>query len=346
VLVARVFSGIQPTGEMQLGNFLGAVQRWVSEQPPAGSAAATNGDAIFCVVDLHALTVPYSADDLRASTRRMAMLLMAAGLEPERSLLFVQSHVRAHAELTWVLNCSASMGELRRMTQFKEKVAKLDDKGQEFVSVGLFDYPVLMASDILLYDTEEVPVGEDQRQHVELTRDIALRFNHNFGETFVVPKATFPTVGARIMDLQQPTKKMSKSDESPQGVVRVLDDPKSITKKIKSAVTDSETEVRHDREAKPGVSNLIEIYGVVTGKKLAEVEAEFTGQQYGAFKTAVAEAVVEFLRPVQERYAELEADPAEVDRRLAHGADVAESKAEDVLGRAMNAAGLLARPRA
>jgi tryptophanyl-tRNA synthetase len=338
--MARVFSGIQPTGEKHLGNYLGAIRRWVDHQPPSGSPAAAAHDAIFCVVDLHAMTLPYDPAELTASTRRLATLLMAAGLTPDRSLLFVQSHVRAHAELTWVLNCTASFGELRRMTQFKEK-----SEGQEFVSVGLFDYPVLMASDILLYDTEEVPVGDDQRQHVELTRDVATRFNHHYGETFVVPKATFPEVGARIMDLQIPTKKMSTSDGSPQGTVLLQEDPKAITKKIKSAVTDSETEVRHDRDAKPGVSNLIEIYAAVTGATIPAVEKEFGGSQYGAFKTAVADAVVEFLRPLQTRCAELEADPGEVDRGLALGADRAEARAEEVLGRAMRAAGLLPRPR-
>src|SRR5262245_15926605 len=338
--MARVFSGIKPTGEMQLGNYLGAVRHWVDDQPEPGSAAAEHHDAIFCVVDLHAMTQPYEPAELTATTRRLATWLMAAGLTPDRSLLFVQSHVRAHAELTWVLNCTASFGELRRMTQFKEK-----SDGQEFVSVGLFDYPVLMASDILLYDTDEVPVGDDQRQHVELTRDIALRFNHHYGDTFVIPKATFPEVGARIMDLQSPTKKMSKSEDSPQGTILLREDPKAIAKKIRSAVTDSETEVRHDRKAKHGISNLIEIYGAVTGSSIKSIEKEFAGQQYGAFKGAVADAVVAFIEPVQARYAELEADPAEVDRRLALGADMAEAKAEEVLGRAMRAAGLLPRPR-
>jgi tryptophanyl-tRNA synthetase len=338
--VARVFSGIKPTGDMHLGNFLGAVQRWVAEQPPPGSEAAKHHDAIFCVVDLHAMTLPWDPAELTEATRNLATMLMAAGLELDRSLLFVQSHVRAHAELTWVLNCIATFGELRRMTQFKEK-----SDGQESVSVGLFDYPVLMTSDILLYDTDEVPVGDDQRQHVELARDVAQRFNHHFGETFVVPKATFPAVGARIMDLQEPTKKMSKSDESPQGTVLVLDPPQVVAKKIKSAVTDSGKEIRHDRDAKPGVANLIEIYGAVTGLSIADVERTFDGQGYGAFKRAVADATVEYLRPVQERYASLAADPAEVERRLALGADIADAKAEEVLGRAMRAAGLLARPR-
>jgi tryptophanyl-tRNA synthetase len=337
--MARVFSGIKPTGEVQLGNYLGAVRRWVDSQPAPGSEAARNGDAVYCVVDLHAMTVAYEPAELTRLTRELATVLMAAGLDDDRSLLFVQSHVRAHTELTWLLNCVATFGELRRMTQFKEKAG-----GQESVTVGLFDYPVLMAADILLYDTDEVPVGDDQRQHVELARDIAIRFNHSFGETFVVPKATFPAVGARIMDLQSPTKKMSKSEDSPQGTVLLLEDPKSITKKIKAAVTDSETEVRHDRDHKPGISNLIEIYSAVTGAGIPAVEGEFAGSGYGAFKTAVAEAVVEYLRPLQQRYAELAADPREVERRLAIGAERADAKAEPVLAKAIRNAGLLPRP--
>jgi tryptophanyl-tRNA synthetase len=343
--MARVFSGIKPTGEMQLGNYLGAVRRWVDTQPPAGSPEALDHHAIFCVVDLHAMTMPWDPGELNASTRRLATLLAAAGLGGDRSLLFVQSHVRAHAELTWLLNCIASFGELRRMTQFKDKSAKEGEAGVESASVGLFDYPVLMVSDILLYDTAEVPVGDDQRQHVELARDIAIRFNARFGDTFVVPKATFPTVGARVMDLQHPDRKMSKSDDSPQGTILVLDPPKTIEKKIKSAVTDSGSEVRHDRETKPGVANLIEIYSAVTGRSITDIEREFDGKQYGVFKMAVAEAVVEYLRPVQERFQELIADPGEIDRRLAVGADAAEAIAEPVLARASRAAGLLPRPR-
>jgi tryptophanyl-tRNA synthetase len=343
--MARVFSGIKPTGEMHLGNFLGAVRRWVDTQPPAGSDEARDHHAIFCVVDLHAMTMPWDPAELTESTRRLASILIAAGLGGERSLLFVQSHVRAHAELTWVLNCVASFGELRRMTQFKDRVARQGEAAAESLSAGFFDYPVLMCSDILLYDTVEVPVGDDQRQHVELARDIAIRFNSRFGETFVVPKATFPTVGARVMDLQHPENKMSKSEDSPQGTILVLDPPKSIEKKIKSAVTDSGSEVRHDRDAKPGVSNLIEIYAAATGASIADVEKEFDGKQYGAFKGAVADAVVEYLRPVQDRFDALMADPAEVDRRLRLGADAAEAIAEPVLERASTAAGLLPRPR-
>jgi len=337
-VVARVFSGIQPSGDMHLGNFIGAVSRWVDAQPPAGSDAARRHDAIFCVVDLHAMTKVWDPAQLTATTRQVATLLLASGLDPERCVLFVQSHVRAHTELTWLLNCTATVGELRRMTQFKEK-----SEGQESLSVGFFDYPVLMASDILLYDTEEVPVGEDQRQHVELTRDIAIRFNGRFGDVFTVPKATLPAFGARVMDLQTPSKKMSKSEESPQGTVGVLDEPKAIVKKFKAAVTDSDTEVRHDRDAKPGVSNLIEIQAAVTGATIADVEREFGAGGYGAFKSAVADAVVEYLRPVRERYDALAADPGEVDRLLAIGADAATCMAENVLARAMNAAGLLPR---
>ncbi|MDQ1509740.1 MAG: tryptophanyl-tRNA synthetase [Actinomycetota bacterium] len=341
--MARVFSGIKPTGEMHLGNYLGAVRRWVDDQPAAGSESAAGHDAVFCVVDLHALTAPYDPVELTTATRRLATMLLASGLDPQRCLLFVQSHVRAHAELTWLLNCTATFGELRRMTQFKEKSAREGAGGQESVSVGLFDYPVLMAADILLYDTDEVPVGDDQRQHVELTRDVALRFNHQFGDVFTIPKATFPPLGARIMDLQDPTKKMSKSDESPQGTILVLEDAKGITKKIKSAVTDSETSVRHDRDTKPGISNLIEIHAAVTGGTIPAVEKEFGDGGYGTFKAAVADAVVEYLRPVQTRFQELEADPAEVERQLAIGAGIAASIADPVLARAKKAAGLLPR---
>jgi len=343
--MTRVFSGIKPTGEMHLGNYLGAVRRWVDAQPEVGSVEARDHHAIFCVVDLHAMTIPWDPAELNAASRRLATLLAAAGLGGDRSLLFVQSQVRAHAELTWLLNCVASFGELRRMTQFKDKIAKQGDESIESVSVGFFDYPVLMISDILLYDTAEVPVGDDQRQHVELARDVAIRFNGRFGDTFVVPKATFPAVGARVMDLQHPENKMSKSEDSPQGTILVLDPPKTIEKKIKSAVTDSGAEIRHDRDEKPGIANLIEIYCAVTGNTVAGVEKEFDGKQYGVFKVAVAEAVVEFLRPLQERYAELAADPAEIDRRLAVGADAAEALAEPVLARASLAAGLLPRSR-
>jgi tryptophanyl-tRNA synthetase len=316
---------------MHLGNYLGAVRRWVADQD--------RQDAIYCVVDLHAMTVPYTAAELSARTRQTAMLLMAAGIDPARSVLFVQSHVAAHAEMTWILNCVATFGELRRMTQFKDK-----SEGQESVTAGLFDYPVLMVADILLYDTDEVPIGDDQRQHLELARDVAIRFNSRLGETFVVPKATFPPVGARIMDLQSPTAKMSKSADSPQGTVPLLDSPEAIAKKIKSAVTDSGTEVRYAPTEKPGVSNLLEIHAAVTGRAIPDVEREFAGSGYGAFKSAVADAVVEAVRPLQEAYTKLEADPAEVDRQLSIGAQKARAIAEPVLERARKAAGLLPPP--
>ncbi|MCU1458254.1 MAG: tryptophanyl-tRNA synthetase [Actinomycetia bacterium] len=324
----RVFSGIKPTGDMHLGNYVGAVGRWVEDQD--------RNDALFCVVDLHALTMPWDPAQLTARTREVATLLMAAGLDPDRCTLFVQSHVPEHSVLTWLLNNVATYGELRRMTQFKDKSAT-----HESLSVGFFDYPVLMASDILLYDTDEVPVGDDQRQHVELTRDIAQRFNHRFGQTFVLPKATFPPAGARVMDLQNPTKKMSKSEDSPEGTVLVLDDPKVVAKKIKRAVTDSGSEVRYDPDEKPGVSNLLELHAALSGGTIAASEKEFAGLQYGALKSAVAEVTVEALRPVRERYAELSADPAELDRLLAIGAEKARSTAAPVLERAYRNAGLL-----
>jgi tryptophanyl-tRNA synthetase len=326
--MTRVFSGIQPSGEMHLGNYVGAVRHWVDDQDRA--------DAIYCVVDLHAMTLPYEPDALRSETRRLAALLLAAGLDPQRCILFVQSHVPLVTELTWILNCVATVGELRRMTQFKEKGGE-----QESVSAGLLDYPVLMAADILLYDTDEVPVGEDQTQHLELARDIAGRFNHRFGDTLVVPKGTIPKVGARIKDLQRPEAKMSKSADSPQGTIGVLDEPKAITKKIKSAVTDSGAEVRFDPAEKPGVSNLLALYSVATGTTVEQAEAEFAGGQYGAFKTAVAEAMVEFLRPVRERYAELSADPGEVERTLATGAGKAQAIAERTMERVRTATGIL-----
>jgi tryptophanyl-tRNA synthetase len=328
----RVFSGIQPTGEKHLGNYLGAVRHWVSAQ----DAATAPDESLYCVVDLHGMTLPYDAAAYADRTRRTVMFLLAAGLDPERCILFVQSHVPEHAELTWILNCVATFGELRRMTQFKDKSG-----GQESVSVGLFDYPVLMAADILAYDTDSVPVGDDQRQHLELARDIAIRFNHRFGDTLVVPEAAIPPVGARVMDLQDPTAKMSTSASSPQGTLHVLEDPKVLEKRIKSAVTDSGNEVRYDPAAKPGVSNLLDILAATTGRTVAAVESEYASAQYGTLKGAVAEAVVEFVRPLQERYAELERDPAEVTKVIAQGAERARAVAAPVVARARQAVGLL-----
>ena len=342
--MARVFSGIKPTGGMHLGNLVGAVRRWVADQAPEGSAAAAADDKIYFVADLHAMTVPWDPGELTQRTRELAMLLLAAGLDPARSLLFVQSHVgQLHGECTWILNCVASFGELRRQTQFKDKAVKGGDTAQESLSVAFFDYPVLMAADILLYDTDEVPVGDDQRQHVELARDDAERFNHRFGSTFVVPRATLPPAGARVMDLQDPTKKMSKSDDASAGCVMVLDEPKVIAKKIKSAVTDSGRGVRYDPVDQPGVSNLLDIYAVSTAQSVESAEAEFAGQGYGAFKAAVADAVIAELEPLQRRFADLAADPAEVDRLLASGAERAEAIAGPVLARARTAVGLLPR---
>ncbi|MBW3663093.1 MAG: tryptophan--tRNA ligase [Actinobacteria bacterium] len=327
--MTRVLSGIQPSGEVHLGNYLGAIRRWADEQDRV--------DGYFCIVDLHAITLPQVPAELRQRTLELATTLFAAGIDPDRSTLFVQSHVHEHSELAWILNCVASMGELNRMVQWKEKSA---DKG-EHVSVGLFDYPVLQAADILLYQADEVPVGEDQRQHVELTRDIAQRFNHRFGETFNLPEATHPPVAARVMDLQSPTSKMSKSIDSPKGTVLLLDDPDRIAKKIKSAVTDSGTEVAADRETKAGITNLIELLAAVTGDEIDTIEARYAGQMYGTFKADVAEAVVEFVRPVQERYHELAADPGAVSELLAKGADKAAAVASVTLARAKDAVGFL-----
>jgi tryptophanyl-tRNA synthetase len=313
---------------MHLGNYLGAVRRWVDQQDGA--------DTLYCVVDLHTMTVPYEPAELTAATEQLAMLLLAAGLDPARCTLFVQSHVPLVTELTWILNCVATVGELRRMTQFKEKGG-----GQESVSAGLLDYPVLMAADIVLYDTDEVPVGEDQTQHVELARDIAIRFNHRFGDTLVVPKATIPPFGARVKDLQRPEAKMSKSIESPQGTILVLDAPKAVAKKVKSAVTDSGTDVRYAPDEKPGVSNLLAIYAAATGTTVEAAEAEFAGSQYGTFKSTVADAVVDLLTPVRERYEELAADRGEVARILADGAAKAEAIATRTMDRVRNATGLL-----
>jgi tryptophanyl-tRNA synthetase len=305
----RVFSGIQATGAKHIGNYIGAMRQYVTTQD--------EGDAYFCVVDLHSITVDYEPKDLHDRTLDLSALLFAVGLDPDRSTLFLQSHVTAHAEAAWLLSAVTGFGQLGRMTQFKEK-----GEGKEFVSAGLFTYPILMAGDILLYQTDIVPVGDDQRQHVELSRDIAERFNSRYGQTFTVPKGVFPKVGARIMDLQEPTKKMSTTG-GPQGTVLVLDDPDTIAKKFKTAVTDSGREIRYDPEEKPGVSNLIEILSVATGRPIPEVEAEYDGRGYGDLKGDVGEAVVELFRPIQERYAELRADEGELRRLLKVGAQKA-----------------------
>jgi tryptophanyl-tRNA synthetase len=327
--MARVLSGIQPTGDIHLGNYLGAVRNWVDDQHTQ--------DSFFCVVDLHAITVPRDPAELRAKTLELTLLLVAAGLDPEVCTLFVQSHVHEHPELSWILECVASMGELRRMVQFKEKAKD----GEESARVGLFTYPVLQAADILLYDAERVPVGEDQRQHLELCRDLALRFNHRYGDTFVIPEAVLPKVGARIMDLQKPTAKMSKSADSPQGTVLVLDPPEVIARKFKRAVTDTGSEVTFDPENQPGVANLLAILAAATGRRPEEVGGGYT--QYGPLKADTADAVIELLRPVRERYQALASDPEAVRVTLTRGAEKAEAVAGATLARARDAIGLLSR---
>jgi len=305
----RIFSGIQPTGQKHLGNYIGAIRQYVATQDL--------GEAFFCIVDLHSITVDYDPDELRRSTLDLAAMLFASGLDPARSTTFVQSHVKAHAEAAWLLGSVASFGELRRMTQFKDKGDK-----QEFVSSGLFTYPVLMAGDILLYQTDLVPIGDDQRQHLEITRDIAARFNQRFGETFKLPDGRYPEVGARIMDLQEPENKMSTTGGTPMGTVFVADPPEEIRRKFKVAVTDSGRDVRRAPD-KPGITNLIDIMAVSTESSTDDIEARYDGQGYGQFKSDVAEAVIAYLEPVRLRYEELVADPGELEQLLHVGAEKA-----------------------
>ena len=314
----KVFSGIQPTGRKTLGNYSGGFRQYVQTQE--------QGDAFFCIVDLHSISVDYDPADLRSSTLDLAALLFAVGLDADRSTVFCQSHVTAHAEAAWLLSAVTGYGQLGRMTQFKEK-----SDAHEFVSAALFTYPVLMAGDILLYQTDLVPIGDDQRQHLELTRDVAQRFNFRFGETFRLPEGVYPTVGGRIMDLQEPNNKMSTSTSTEQGAIYVVDPPDAIRKKFKTAVTDSGREVRYDPEQKPGVSNLLEIMAVATGEPVAAIEQRFDGEGYGAFKEAVGEAVVDLLTPIRERYEALRADERELQRLLAVGADKARRAAEPTL---------------
>ncbi len=329
----RLFSGMQPSADsLHIGNYVGALQQWVALQD--------RFDAIFCVVDLHALTVPQDPAALRQQIRQTAAQYIAAGIDPTRSTLFVQSHVPAHTQLAWILNTITGFGEASRMTQFKDKAAK---QGTDAAGVGLFTYPVLMAADILLYDAEVVPVGDDQRQHVELTRDLANRFNSRFGTTFVVPEAMIPAEAARIYDLQNPTSKMSKSATSESGVVWLLDPPSVTAKKIRSAVTDAGREITFDREAKPGVSNLLAILSSFGGSSITALETEFAGRGYGDLKKAVADAVVAVFEPVRARTLELLDDPAELDRILAAAADRAESVAAPKLAAVYEKVGLLPR---
>lgn len=326
--MTRVLSCIQPTGAVHLGNFLGALRNWVAGQHEC--------DAFHGIVDLHALTVVDRPGVVGAATLDLAATLFAVGLDPEKATVFVQSHVPEHSQLGWIMECTVSYGELSRMTQFKDKAARRE---ADFVSAGLFTYPALQAADILIYDADEVPVGEDQRQHVEITRDIAERFNHRFGDTFVLPRIVTPKAGAKVTDLQEPTSKMSKSSSGDAGIVFLLDDPATIMKKFKRAVTDSESEVRFDRDTKPGVSNLLEILAACTGRSPSEVSAGFS--QYGPLKEAAGEAVVELLRPIQDRHRELVADRGELARLLRVGADKARAVASATLERAYRNIGLL-----
>ncbi len=328
--MTRVLSCIQPTGEVHLGNYLGALRNWVAGQHDA--------DAFHGIVDLHALTVTEEPGVIGETTVRLAAVLFAIGLDPDVATVFVQSHVVEHNQLCWVMECTASYGELSRMTQFKDKSAKREG---DFISAGLFTYPALQAADILLYDAQEVPVGEDQRQHVEITRDLALRFNHRFGETFVIPKAVTPKAGARVMDLQDPLSKMSKTGDTEAGCIMLMDDPTDIARKFKRAVTDSDNEVAYDRAKKPGVTNLLEILSVCTGTSPQDLAGKYT--QYGPLKTDTGEAVIELLRPIQARYDELMTDRAELAALLRKGSQKAGAVAAATLDRAYTAIGFLPR---
>ncbi|MFZ8998155.1 MAG: tryptophan--tRNA ligase [Ilumatobacteraceae bacterium] len=326
--MTRVLSCIQPTGDVHLGNYLGALRNWVSGQH--------DKDVFHGIVDLHALTVTESPGIVGEATIELAAMLFAIGLDPDVATVFVQSHVPEHPQLGWLMECTVSYGELSRMTQFKDKTTKREG---QFISAGLFTYPALQAADILLYDTNEVPVGDDQRQHIEITRDIAIRFNHRFGDTFVVPDAVIPTAGARVMDLQDPTSKMSKSAATSNGCVMMLDEPALIMKKFKRAVTDSDSEVRYDVANKPGVSSLLDILAAATGSTPQEAASGYT--QYGPLKVAAGEAVVALLEPIQARYADLISDKGELARLLRIGADRARGVAASTLQRAYDAIGLV-----
>ncbi|MFF0165991.1 tryptophan--tRNA ligase [Streptomyces prasinus] len=327
----RVLSGIQPTaGSFHLGNYLGAVRQWVALQE--------THDAFYMLADLHAITVTQDPAELRANTRLAAAQLLASGLDPDRCTLFVQSHVPEHAQLGWVMNCLTGFGEASRMTQFKDKSAK---QGADRASVGLFTYPILQVADILLYQAHEVPVGEDQRQHIELTRDLADRFNGRFGPTFTVPKPYILKETAKIYDLQDPTAKMSKSASTPKGLVNLLDEPKTTVKKVKSAVTDTDTVIRYDAENKPGVSNLLTIHSTLTGASVAELEERYAGKGYGALKTDLAEIMVEFVTPFKERTQQYLDDPETLDSILAKGAEKARAVAAETLALAYERVGFL-----
>ncbi|MCK0534275.1 MULTISPECIES: tryptophan--tRNA ligase [unclassified Anaerobiospirillum] len=316
-----IFSGIQPSGELSIGNYIGSLRNWVPMQDES--------DCIFCVVDQHAITVRQDPDMLRETTLNTLAVFMACGIDPARSIIFLQSHVPAHTELSWVLNCYTQVGELNRMTQFKDKAKRYESN----ITAGLFNYPVLMAADILLYQAKKIPVGDDQRQHIELTRDIAERFNSIYGQTFTLPEGLIPKAGGRVMSLQDPGKKMSKSDDNPKNVIRILEEPKSILKKIKSAVTDSDDPpvVAYDWDKKPGVSNLLELMSAATGRDISELVEHFRGSMYGTFKAEVGEAVVAMLEPVQQRYKQIRGDEAYMREVLKKGAEAASERAQKTL---------------
>jgi len=327
----RVLSGIQPTGALHLGNYIGAVRQWVDLQDTQ--------DAFYCVVDLHALTSgEWDPAELRQRSRVAAALLLAAGLDPDRCTLFVQSHVPEHTQLTWVLTCLTGMGEASRMTQYKDRVARY---GNDRIGVGMFTYPILQAADILVYAAARVPVGEDQRQHLELTRDLAQRFNHRFGDILVVPEPHILKETGKILDLQDPAAKMSKSSESQAGVIELLDEPATIAKKVKRAVTDTDTAIRFDPETKPGVSNLLTIYSALTGRPIAELESAYDGKGYGALKTDLADVVVGFTTPLRERTTAWLDDPSRLDDVLAAGAAHARKVAAETLAQVYDAVGFL-----
>ena len=330
-----VFSGAQPSGELTIGNYMGALRQWVKMQD--------DYECIYCIVDLHAITVRQDAEKLRKATLDTLALYLAVGIDPKKSTIFVQSHVPEHTQLSWALNCYTYFGELGRMTQFKDKSVRYETSNSESITAGLFDYPVLMAADILLYQTNQVPVGEDQKQHLELSRDIASRFNAIYGDVFTVPEPFIPKSGARVMSLQEPTKKMSKSDDNRKNVIGLLEDPKAVTKKIKSAMTDSEEPpvIRYDIKNKPGVSNLLDILSGVTGKAIPELEAEFEGQMYGHLKGAVAEAVSGMLTEVQERFNRFRSDEAYLQQVMKEGAEKARARASVTLKKAYEAIGFV-----
>ena len=327
----RIFSGVQPSGNLTIGNYLGAIKNWIPLQDEY--------ECLYCVVDLHTLTVRQKPAELRQRSLNLLALYMACGLDPKKSILFLQSHVSAHAELAWILNCYTYMGELNRMTQFKDKSQRHGDN----INAGLFTYPVLMAADILLYQADLVPIGQDQKQHLEITRDVADRFNNIYGDTFTIPEAFIPKIGAKIMSLQEPEKKMSKSDENENAFVLILDSQDAVMRKFKRAVTDSEREIRYDEQNKPGVSNLISIYSSVTGKSISDIEKEFEARSYGDLKETVGQSVVDMLVPIQQKFNEFSADKEQLNLILKENAEKAAYMARKTLSKVQRKIGLLPR---